>query len=308
MTTLFDYMQLTQKLVRDTNQELLNPETIKTYINRARREIAMRSQCLRALPPTSGGIETITVTAGGSRYTTPVVTITAPDSPSGLPIDPAGAQATAVATVVGGVIVNIDVSYGGSGYFLPSVTITDPTGTGAEAVAITSPVLALNPYQEVYNFADIPLNNFPGYGVVYGIRSVSIIYADYRYSLPMYSFSEYQAMIRQFPNAYYYVPTMSSQRGQGASGSLYCYPLPSQRYQLEIDCYCWPQDLQTDQDVEAIPEPWTEAVGWLTLHYCYLELQNLNFAEYYRKMVDRSMPMYRSAASPGRRINPYGRY
>jgi hypothetical protein len=306
--TLFDYLKRVQFLARDTEQGLLNPENLINYVNQARREVAMRTQCLRALPPTSGGIETITITAGGSGYTNPTVVISAPDSPGAMAFQPAGSQATATAIVEAGVIASIDVTYGGSGYFQPTVQITDPTGTGAAATPAVSPILSLNAYQEVYNFADIPLQTYPGYAFVYGIRSVSLIYSNYRYSLPMYSFSAYQAMIRQYPTQYYYVPTMCCQFGQGATGSLYVYPLPSQQYQLEIDCYCWPQDLQTDQDVEAIPEPWTEAVPYMALHLAYLELQNLNAAEYYRKLFDSKLPMYRNAAQPGRQTNPYGRY
>ena len=305
MATLFDHMKLTQKLIHDTGQALISPSDIIDYVNRARREVAMRSQCLRALPSTSGAVTTISVTAGGSGYTAPVVTISAPDAPGGAVLNPYGAQATAQSTVIGGVITNIDVLYGGSGYFQPAVTITDPTGTGATGAPLTSSILTLNSGQEIYRFADIPLSSYPGYAEVFAVRGVSVIYAGYRYSLPMYSFSDYQAMIRQYPNAYYYVPTACSQFGQGASGTLYFYPLPSQPYRLEIDCYCWPQDLLTDQDVEAIPDPWTQAVPFLAAHFCYLELQNLNSAEYYRKMVDTLMPRYRSAASPGRNTNPY---
>lgn len=306
--TLFSYMKLVQKLIADTSQSLINPSDLIDYINRARREVAMRAQCLRALPPTSGGVTTITVTAPGSGYTNPTVIVSPPDTPSGRQTYPNGAQATATATVAAGEIVNIDVTFGGAGYYQPLVTITDPTGTGAAATALTSPVLSLVQGQEVYSFADFPLDNFPGYGPVYSVRSVSVIFANYRYSLPMYSFSEYQAMIRQFATQYAYVPTMCSQFGQGASGSLYLYPLPSQPYQLEVDCYCWPQDLETDQDVEAIPDPWTQAVAWLATSYCYQELQNLNAAEYYNRKFEMQMPRYRSAASPGRAVNPYGRY
>jgi len=308
MTTLYDYLKQVQRSVRDADQSLLNPEDLIDYINRARREIVMRAECLRALPPTSGGIETITVTNPGSNYTNPVVTITAPDSPAGNGALPNGAQATAVAILANGTISSIDVTYGGSGYFQPQVTITDPTGTGATATAVTSPIMTANMGQEVYSFADIPLDNFPGYGEVYAVRSVSILYANYRYSLPQYAFSEYQAMIRQFAYQYSYVPTLCSQFGQGASGSLYLYPLPSQTFQLELDCMCWPQDLATDQDAEAIPEPWTQTVPYLATHYAYLELQNLNAAEYYRRMADRLLPIYRNAVTPTRRINPYGRY
>lgn len=306
--TLFQYMKDVTRLLRDSNQELLNPGDLIEYINRARREIAMRSECLRVLPPTSGAVQAITVTNGGSGYTNPTVTVSAPDTPAGGPLYPGGSQATAVATVSAGVITNIDVTYGGSSYFQPLVTITDATGTGATATAVVSPILTLNTQQEVYYFKDIPLTNFPGYKEVYAVRSVSLIYANYRYSLPMYAFSTYQAMIRQYPFQYVFVPTMCSQFGQGASGSLYFYPLPAQSYQLEIDCQCWPQDLLTDQDVEAIPDPWTQAVAWLAAHYCYLELQNLNAANYYMGLVNDYMVRYRRAATPGRVSNPYGRY
>jgi hypothetical protein len=308
MATLFDYMKLTQHLIRDTSQELISPSTLKEYVNRSRREVAMRSQCLRVLPPIAGSVSTITVTAGGTGYTAPTVTISAPDFPDGSAALPYGAQATATATVVAGVITSIAVTYGGGGYFAPIVTIADATGTGATATAVTSPVLSLNAGQEVYPFASIPLGTYPGYGAIIGVRSVSLIYANYRYSLPMYAFSEYQSSIRQYPNQYYYVPTMCSQFGQGASGSIYVYPLPSQAHPLEIDCYCWPLDLTSDLDVEAIPDPWTDAVPYLAAHYCYLELQNLNSAEYYRKRFDEMMPRYRVGAQPGRRTNPYGRY
>jgi len=76
---------------------------------------------------------------------------------------------------------------------------------------------------------------------------------------------------------------------------------------LEIDCIAWPQDLLTDQDVEAIPEPWTEAVRYLTAYFCYLELQNLNAAAFYRKQFDECMARSRYAATPGRAQSPYGR-
>jgi hypothetical protein len=143
---------------------------------------------------------------------------------------------------------------------------------------------------------------------VIAVRSVSIIFANYRYSLPVWSFSFYQADIRRFPLTSQYVPTAAAQFGQGANGSLYLYPIASQPYQLEMDCLAWPSDLITDQDVEAIPDPWTEAVVYLATHYCYLSLQNLNAANYYRTQFDQMMPRYRNGTQTGRSSNPYGRW
>jgi alpha-tubulin suppressor-like RCC1 family protein len=94
-----------------------------------------------------GKINNIIVTAGGSNYSsTPVVTISAP--PAG------GVQATATATVVGGIITAITIFNPGSGYVIdpnrnsfnpyPTVTITDSSGSGATAISYIVEPMAFN--------------------------------------------------------------------------------------------------------------------------------------------------------------------
>jgi hypothetical protein len=71
------------------------------------------------------GILGIGVPNGGAGYSaTPTVTIN----------DPTGTGATAVATVVNGVITGITITNAGTGYTNPTVSITDSTGTGAAAL------------------------------------------------------------------------------------------------------------------------------------------------------------------------------
>jgi len=309
MTTLNQYMQDTQRLIRDAKQQISNPDDLRVYINRARREIAMRSQAIRRLTPISGSVVTISVTNGGSGYSeTPTVTVSTPDFPSGAVTDPNGAQATAVATVQAGVIVGIDVTYGGAGYFQPIVEITDSTGSGAEATAAISPINILNAGQEQYRFADIDLSVFPGVDSVYFVRGVSLIYSNYRYSLPCYPFSVYQAYIRQYPFQYQYVPTFAAQFGQGVEGSFFFYPLPSQTYQMEWDCQCIPSDLETNLSVEALPAPWTDAVMYFAAHIAMLERREWNAAKGFLELYEKFAQRYSDYARAGRVINPYGRF
>jgi len=306
---LFKYLQDLQGFVRDRGQKILNPTDLISYINRTRREIAERTQCIRVLTPVSGPITEIQVTNPGSNYSNrPTVTISPPDQPNGALPNPGGMQATATAVVVGGKIAGISLTNGGDGYFQPTVTITDTTGTGATATAITSPINVTSLQQEVYPFSKAALGNSPGVSSVFAVKSVSIIYANYRYSLPCYPFTVYQAMIRQYPTQYLYVPVVMGQYGQGANGSLYMYPIPSAAYQMEWDCFCLPVDLQTDQDYEAIPQPWQDAVAIGAAVYAYEELQNWNSARYYQDKFDNYVHRYSAYARPGRMINPYGRY
>lgn len=306
--SLFTYAQALRTRLADQKMEIFDEGDLINHINSARREIARQCQCLRALTPISGSVTQITVTNPGTGYTNPTVTISYPDFPSGYGESPNGRQATATAEIWTGGINTINVTDGGSGYFQPIVTITDPTGTGATATIALSPFMVLTEGREVYKFADIDLSTFPGYGEVYMIKSVSLIYANYRYSLPFYDFSTYQSKIRQYPFQYQYVPTVFSQYGQGASGSLYLYPLPSQEYQCELDCFCTPQDLLTDQDVEALPDPWTEAVTYMAAYYAYMSVQNMNSARAQLELFEMFCTRYGVQSRPGRWTSPYGRY
>ncbi len=309
MSGLNTYLQQTQRFLRDQKQETNNPGDLISYVNRARREIAMRSTAIRRLTPISGSIVSWEVTDGGSGYVNPTLEVSAPDFPSGSLPYPSGLQATAGAVVQGGIITSITSTEGGAGYWEPpTLTITDFPGTGATATATLSFINQLNEGQESYAFSDIDTSMFPGVGAVYAVHSVSVIYSNYRYSLPCYSFSTYQAMIRQYPFQYQYVPTFCAQFGQGTDGSFFMYPLPSQQYQIEFDCFCLPQDLLTNDSDEALPQPWQDAVPYFAAALAFEELQNYNVAKYYHDQYDKMALRYSQYARPGRVVNPYGRY
>jgi hypothetical protein len=308
MATLNDYLQQTQRMLREKKQDLINPDDLRVYINRARREVAMRTQCLRVEPNISGQVQTASVILGGTGYTAPTMSITTPDFPSGQPPTPLGAQATGTVAISGGSIVSAGITYGGSGYFQPLATITDATGSGASVSLFTSKVNTLVAGQEQFFFSAIDLSPFPGMGKVFAIRSVSVIYANYRYSLPKYSYTEYQAYIRQFPFQYQYVPTFFCQVGQGTSGYLLFYPLASQTFQVDIDCYCLPSDLINNQSFDPIPDPWTDAVPYFASHLGMLDIQNGNMARMYLELFEKQLGIYSHSANIGRANNPYGRY
>ena len=303
---LFQYLQDTQRWLREQKQEFENVDDLVRYINRARTLIALQTQCIRILTPSSGVITGYTIANGGSNYTNPTVTVSAPDFPSGMLPYPNGLPATANATVIAGQIVQIDPIVGGQGYFQPVVTITDPTGKGAQASAVVQGITLLNQGQEVYPMSGINLGANPGCKSVYAVRGISLIYSGYRYSLECMPWTRYQ-IYRAFPYQYQYTPAICSQRAQGTSGDFYFYPLPSQSLQAEWDCQCLPSELIDDQSVEAIPEPWGEVVAYAACQYAMQELGNLNAARYYMDLYGKNLLLYSQATRIGRGINPYGR-
>lgn len=308
MASLFTYTRQLQRFLRDGKQELVDFEDIIDYVNQARREVAMRGQAIRVLPPISAPIVSATITNGGTGYTNPTVQITTPDSPGGLLLNPNGAQAVGTATQSGGIINNVYITYGGDGYFQPAIQINDPTGTGAVIQPNLGPILQTNTFQEQYKFQDVDLSIFPGVASIYAVLSVSVIYSNTRYSVAVYSFSQYQALIRNYqPGGYYYVPCFGTQFGRGASGSFFLYPVAYQPLQMEWDCVCLPSDLTSDNQFDPLPDPWSDAVPFYAAHLAFLELQNHNAARSFLALFDERMKRFGSYALPGRAINPYGR-
>jgi hypothetical protein len=311
ITSAFEYLKMTQRFLREQKQDFSNPEDLLVYINRARREVAGRTQCIRRLTPISGQVVSATMLTPGSGYINPVATITSPDWASGVLPSPNGRQATAAVELNGHVVSGVTIEDGGDGYFQPQIAISDLNGpgTGATASLTISPINTLNPGQEVYNFSDIYVGNWPGVDSVFAVKSVSIIYSQYRYSLPVIAFSQYQAQVRQFSTGtYQYVPSFGSQYGQGAGGSFYFYPPPSQLYQTEYDCFCLPTDMSLDNSVpEAIPLPWTDAVPYMAAQLAFQELMNFNAAKFYEQQFDKMTLGYSQHARISRAINPYGR-
>lgn len=304
---LFEYQQQTQRFIGDQNQKKIAPNDIIYYVNTARRHVAEITQSVRILTPISGSITSITTVLPGTGYTSATITISTPDLPGGTSINPLGLQATATATLSGGSIASITITNHGNGYYQPVVTISG-NGTGASATAITSSVTTLVQGQEVYNFSSFPLGNAPGVGSIFMIKSTAIIYNNYRYVLPMYSFSTYQEYIRQYPQQYEYVPAVCAQLGQGTGGNLYMYPIASQAYSFQCDCFCLPINLANDTDIEAIPQPWTDTVPYYAAYLAKLEMQDMNGARGMLDLFEKLLLQKSNAARAGRRINPYGRW
>lgn len=79
-------------------------------------------------PQPAGGISSVTVTAGGTGYTTATATIS----------DAKGTGAVLSASVLAGVITGITVTTPGQGYVAPTVVIGGPGANGAASAAIGS--------------------------------------------------------------------------------------------------------------------------------------------------------------------------
>jgi hypothetical protein len=104
-------------------------------------------------------------------------------------------------------------------------------------------------------------------------------------------------------------PGVFAQFGQGSEGTVYMYPVPDQRFPMEWDVCCIPQDLDTSNNVpDALPFPWTlDPVVWLAAYYAYSGKQRSADAQRAWGEFERFMKRARAMSMPHGVANWYGR-
>lgn len=293
------YLTALRDFLHDPNDRFSSATQKKRWINSARKDVARDTQCIRALPRSSGTVLSIAVTGGGSGYTAATVEISAPDA-QGIPVT----QATATATVAAGAVTVITVVIAGVGYMTaPTVTI-DGDGTGATATATISTYLATVAGQETYLFSaastvlGTPTAN--GIGQVIGVQSVSVAWGALKPTLDYLDWSGFQAYCRSYNILSQNYPAVWSQYGSGVGGKAYLWPIPSLQSPMEMDCYCWPVDLVDDTTPDALPDPWGDAVQFRAGWYAYQNAQRREDKQFADQQYKQYLADNRSGTTPAR--------
>jgi hypothetical protein len=297
---LSQYIINTQDFLNDPTFQFYPLPSLTSWINRARARVAIDSQCVRIIPPSTGSFVSIAVTNGGSGYVSPTVNITYPDGVGG-----GFVQATAAATVVLGVITAINITNAGSGYISPVITITDGAGVGATTSFVLSPLLSTQQGQESYTFASVIPLLPTGAKEIYAVQSVSVSWGSMIPMLRRRAFSDFQAQFRAWNIGAQNFPEVFSQYSQGSTGSIYVYPIPANRNQMIWDTYCLPIDLIDDTTVDLISDPYTEAVSYYAAHLAYMNAQRRDDAGYMLQQYRARMIENADATQPAVVPNPY---
>lgn len=258
---LTKYLTRVQSLVSDAANQFWSQASLINFINEARGQVAAEGQCIKVLTPGTNSIASITVTAGGSGYTSaPTVTISGP-----------GTGATATAVLTGDAVTSVTVGAGGSKYDnTTTISFSGGGGTGATATAVIN-CLNTVANQEVYTFstANTLAQLTSGVSSILFVETVAVSWGALKPVLDQWNWNDLQARVRSYP-VISGQPGMWAQFGQGESGSIYLQPVPTQALPMEWNCVCTPIDLATDSDAEAIPYPWTDAVPYYATYLAFL--------------------------------------
>lgn len=142
--------------------------------------------------------------------------------------------------------------------------------------------------QEVYPFSVvntlIQVTN-PGVQGILGVMTIALNQGAVKPVLTQCAWSDFQAQLRSYNVGLTGWSTIWAQYAQGAMGSVYLWPIPSDAYPMDWDCYCLPIDMVDDTTPEALPFPWTDAVPYFAAYLAYSNAQRPQDA-------DRMMQQY----------------
>ena len=295
------YQQDTQRLLHDPSATYYSLADLTAYINKARNQIALESQSVRAL--VCGVLGTITVTAGGSGYSAATVINVAGSGMGGVVVPNIS---------VGHVITSATVVAGGTSYDTTAnttITATDSGGgTGATFSAAISGANVTVVGQEIYTFASRnaaaqQINS--GINQILGVMSVSVSWGSMKPMLDRRTRTDFQANFRAWTTGYLGQPAVWSQYGQGVNGSIYMCPMPAQVLNMDWDCFCAPIALVDDTTTEALPFPWTDAVQYYAAHLAYANSQRQTDADAMLKLYVDNMKRARAMSDPSFIPSPY---
>lgn len=126
-----------------------------------------------------------------------------------------------------------------------------------------------------------------------------------RPSLMWMPWDDLQAYARAYANLNSAYPYWWSVMNDGENGEIWLYPAPSTAGEIELDTFCVPKDLYTDDDYDAIPAGFTNAVKFGAAGLAFLTSQRYAQANVMEGMFADRLGVARVAVDRGKG-NYYG--
>lgn len=208
------------------------------------------------------------------------------------------------------------------GQFFRAETLTNYVNRARRRIALLSGCVRVMPpgtqtvtKQERYHFRDwmALVQTTPGVREIFAVRSLAMALGPGSGAWkPLWNYvpwSDFQARFRIWNHAWMGAisyPGYWSQYSFGNSGSLFLAPVPSMIMPMELDFSCLPFPLQNDDDPEAIPMPWQDAVCYSAAFMCMMQQQRPQDAAMIMQIFAAELPACAAVVSPPKPTSPYG--
>ncbi|HXE51238.1 MAG TPA: hypothetical protein VN663_22865 [Ramlibacter sp.] len=140
-----------------------------------------------------------------------------------------------------------------------------------------------------------------GYDNVVDLMSVAVSWGSAaRPVMEWMDFAELQALARIYSAGVFTYPFKAALQGDGINQILYLFPVPGQALEMEWDCSCTPKPLYNNNDLEAIPAPFRDAIKFKAANYVYMASQRFGSAELMEGEYLRHLGIDRAATDRGK--------
>lgn len=174
---------------------------------------------------------------------------------------------------------------------------------------------AQNPMQTIVGVERYPYQGFfnPVLQAQYaGVKSIVDTIAcsinwggNFRPTLNWMPWDELQAYCRSYSNQTTAYPSVWSVFNDGEFGEIWLFPVPSQSLEIELDVCCMPKDIYSDDDFDAIPEGFREAVKFRAASLAFLTSYRYQEAQAMEQMFAERLGIETVAVDRGKTPSMY---
>jgi hypothetical protein len=231
------YLNDTAELINDPSYSFVSQFQMTRWVNEARRMLAMQTGCIRRL---------ITGQSAFGAMSQAGQTIPSAGQPNAVP------QA-------------FNFGLGG----IPAAGISSYTPGAVQGPMMTIPGVERYPY--VGFFSPYLRQQHAGCRVVNDAISLAVSWGGVsKPTLDWMPWDEFQAYCRAYALLNQSYPSVWSVFNDGSMGEIWIFPVPSQANEMELDCFCLPSDLNSENDFDAIPESFSDNIKFGAASLCYL--------------------------------------
>lgn len=117
---------------------------------------------------------------------------------------------------------------------------------------------------------------------------------------------DFQAYCRAWAVGVTSFPYCWSQFGDGERGQVWLFPIPNRALEMQWETDCAPADLATNDDYEALPDPFTQYVPFYAAHLAYLNSQRYGQAQIMLDLFEKNSGLARASSDRGKTPSMYG--
>ena len=286
---LSDYITDTKGLLNDTLGTFTSQAQLIRWINEARRQAAKRTGCIRRL---------VTGQSAFGASTQPGFFIPGAAQPGMMPdafAQPGGNAQT------GGSDFNSDFN---SDFGPQGSTSTGSVGA-VQGVLQTIPGVERYPYAGFFN--PVLRAQHAGCDEIIDVIDLSVNWGGaLRPALDWMPWDNFQAYCRAYAVLNSSYPAIWAVMNDGTQGEIWLFPVPSQAGEIEADCFVTPKPLYTNDDFDAIPPGFREAIKFGAAALVYLATKRYSDAQIMEAMFMESLGVTRVAVDMGKTPSYYG--